>query len=101
MLSKFPWTFSMCTGAATQFLITDADGAIVMLGEVYSEEDLLALLTLFQRNQEIRVDLKSFKDWRWRSAVEKLMSESTHDPAQISEIAVKLRESIEGKRDEV
>lgn len=56
MHSPFPWSITLCKGNALQFLITDFTGNIVMISEVYNENDFLALMTLFQRNPEIRVD---------------------------------------------
>lgn len=55
-LSPFPWTLSLCLGEALQFLITDSQGSIVLMGEMYSEQDFLSLITILQRTPEIKVN---------------------------------------------
>jgi hypothetical protein len=59
-MSPFPWRISLCTGDALQFIVTDADGGMVMMTECYDQDDMMIFLSFFQRNQEITVDPDSF-----------------------------------------
>lgn len=70
--SPFPWTIQFCEGLNLQYMILDADGDMVAIGEWYDEGDMIAFIRVFMRNPEIRIDnesLSALRDRRQREVI--------------------------------